>query len=102
MVLRGIQIQRCGPAGCVLLSRQAFSHNPHERSRAMAFASCDADAVAPKPYQFILGLKVQRWDGAVHFTHHDPNRTRHRATRPPHAALVDAERRFACPIASIV
>jgi hypothetical protein len=99
MVLRGIQIQRCGPAGCALLTRRAFSHHYPEELEHMHRGMC---VVATRPIPFILRSEGQRWDGAVHFTHHDPNRTRHRATRPPHAALVEAERRFACPIASIV
>ena len=40
MVLRGEQIQRCGPAGCTLRSNRSFPHEidriPRDRMRARA------------------------------------------------------------------
>ena len=68
MVLRGIQIQRCGPARCALLTRRAFSHHYPEEFRAGAYAHRGMCVVVTRPIPFILRSEGQRWDGAVHFT----------------------------------
>ena len=90
MVLRGIQIQRCGPVGCALLTRRALPPTTHKLSHAVAGHCVVRSAVVPRP---IL---------SVPFLSHtmNPNRSSHRVSPLPHAVVVDAERRFVCPIAS--
>jgi len=85
MVLRGNQIQRCGPARCALLTRRACSRNSHEWAHAAASARCQPDTVLPGPYPFVPCLDVQSGDGVVRVTIHNPNCTGHRAGPLLHA-----------------
>lgn len=85
MVLRGNQIQRCGPARCALLTRRAFSRNSHEWSHTAAHPRCHPDTVLPEPYPFVPCLDVQSGDGFVRVTIHNPNCTGHRAGLLLHA-----------------
>lgn len=84
MVLRGNQIQRCGPAGCVLLTSQALLRQLPKRF-PVASAWCSADTVLPRPDPFVPSIEVQSGDGVVHFTYHDPNCSGHRARPLSHA-----------------
>ena len=85
MVLRGKQIQRCGPARCAFLTRQAFSPNFDEWSPAVASTWCQPDTVLPDLYLFVPSLAVQSGDGFVRFTIYNPNCTGHRAGPTLHA-----------------
>ena len=85
MVLRGHQIQRCGPARCALLTGRAFSRISHEWAHAAASARCRPDTILPGPYPFVLCVDVQSGGGFVRVTIHNPNCTGHRAGPILHA-----------------
>jgi len=93
MVLRGVQIHRCGPAGCVSLTRRALLG----RTAALPFwfplnrklAMCSPITVTREGW--ILNVVRQEMSFRL-------NRAECGVERLPRAGLPDAQRRSLCPI----
>ena len=85
MVLRGNQIQRCGPARCALLTRRAFSRNSYPWAHSAASSRCRPDTVLPGLYPYVPRVNLQMGDDLVCVTIHHPNCTGHRARPLLHA-----------------